>query len=368
MTLFVAAAFAAAPAILLGAAALRYRRGMKRLGGELSAQRRAHGAVLEAARIVTAASRDSSDAVLGALHASIVSIESAIDTVLVYRCDGEELVCTYSGGARGAHFAATRLRIDDVRTLPARAASKRCSVGLDTRASAVIATDRDAIAVPMEDAAGLQAVVYASSPREVPQLRRDAVARCIAHAAAPYGLALDREADRANATYDALTGLYSPRAFREALKRQLAAARLTERTTISLWFVDTDRFKVVNDTFGHRAGDDVLRQMAALLREHTVSGVDVAARNGGDEFCAIVRDVPKTAAIERAQQFCNAVNAFDFGVGFSIGASIGVASYPYDAQTAEALLEIADAAMYHSKRSGRNCVSFAVNRSFAVYR
>lgn len=367
MTAFLAAAFAAL-VLFLGAAALRYRQRMKRLAAAFSAQQRAHGAVLEAARIVTAASRDSSGAVLAALHATVVSIESSIDTVLVYRRDGEELVCTYSGGLRGAHFAATRLRVDDGQALPARAASQLRSLDLDARSSAVIATDRDAIAIPMEDASGLQAVVYASSPREVPRAWREAIARCVAHAAAPYGLALDREADRANATYDALTGLYSPRAFREMLKDQVAVARLTERSTVSLWFIDTDRFKVVNDTFGHRAGDEVLQQMAALLREHTVPGLDIAARNGGDEFCAIVRDVPKTGAIERAQRFCDAVNAFDFGLGFSIGASVGVASYPYDAQSAEALLEIADAAMYHSKRSGRNCVSFAVNGSFAVYR
>ncbi len=108
--------------------------------------------------------------------------------------------------------------------------------------------------------------------------------------------------------------------------------------------------------------------MAALLRDHVVPGVDLAARNGGDEFCAIVRGAHKVAAIERAQRFCEAVREHDFRVSVPITASIGVASYPYDAAGAGELLELADAAMYHSKRAGRNRVSFTVDGvSFAVY-
>jgi diguanylate cyclase (GGDEF)-like protein len=101
---------------------------------------------------------------------------------------------------------------------------------------------------------------------------------------------------------------------------------------------------------------------------HTIPGVDVAARNGGDEFCAILHDVQKIAAIERAHKLCRAVREFDFGAGFPITASIGVAAFPYDAGSANELLEVADAAMYHSKRSGRDRVSFAVDRgTYAAY-
>jgi diguanylate cyclase (GGDEF)-like protein len=108
--------------------------------------------------------------------------------------------------------------------------------------------------------------------------------------------------------------------------------------------------------------------MAAVLRDHLIAGVDLAARNGGDEFCAVVTDAHKTGAIERAQRFCTAVRATDFGVRQRITASVGVAAFPYDASDCNALLEIADAAMYHSKRSGRDCVSFAAeNATFAVY-
>src|SRR5262249_7162674 len=122
-------------------------------------------------------------------------------------------------------------------------------------------------------------------------------------------------------------------------------------------------------TYGHAAGDVVLQTMARLLRLHTVADVDAAARNGGDEFCAIIHDTQKTLAIERAQEFCNAVRMTDFGIPLQVTASIGVASFPYDAADANELLEVADAAMYNSKRTGRNRVSFAVNGTqFSIYR
>jgi len=362
-----AAAAVVIPALVFGAAALRFRSRARCLQNAVTSLQRRQNDVLEAARVITAASRESSAAVLCALHAALVSLEPAIDDVLVYRREGEELACVYTGGERSAHYTGTRLRINGEETLAARAAAERRSVDLDSTTRAIIPTDRRAIAVPMEDARDLQAVVYASTRTFEAPIDREAVTRCISHAAAPYGLALDRETDRSNATYDALTGLYSPRAFRDTLKEHVSVARVSATSTFSLWFIDTDRFKQVNDTLGHRAGDRVLQEMAALLRQHTIAGVDIAARNGGDEFCAIVHALEKTTAIERAQTFCDAVSRHDFRTGFGIGASIGVASFPYDAATAEALLETADAAMYHSKRSGRNCVSFAVDGAFAVY-
>lgn len=140
------------------------------------------------------------------------------------------------------------------------------------------------------------------------------------------------------------------------------------RAAAAILLASVARFKRVNDTLGHAAGDVVLQQMAGLLREHVIPDVDLPARNGGDEFCAIVRNVHKVGAIERAQRFCQAVRSADFGVEFSVTASIGVAAYPYDAEGAGELLEVADAAMYHSKRSGRDRVSFSVGgASFAVF-
>ena len=138
---------------------------------------------------------------------------------------------------------------------------------------------------------------------------------------------------------------------------------------MALWFIDTDGFKRINDTYGHAAGDTILQGLADLLRDRLIPSVDVGARNGGDEFCALVRNAHKTDAIARAQHFCDAVRACDFGIALPITTSIGVAAYPYDADSANELLEIADAAMYHSKRSGRDRVAFPDGRGgFALHR
>lgn len=324
--------------------------------------------VLEGARVLTAACRESRTAVLAALDSLLRLLEPALDAVMVFEPAGEELACVYAAGARVEHFGAMRVRRDHGASLPARAALCGHRIELTGKVSPLIPTDRAALAIPMMiGASGLTAVVYAASARE-PIASADALVRAVAQAAAPYALAVEREADRAQAVYDALTGLHTPRAFRTALQREIATARLTGTASIALWFVDTDHFKRVNDTLGHAAGDAVLQQMARLLQAHAPSPADLAARNGGDEFCAILRNTGKVAAIERARRFCDAVRAAGFGAGVRITASVGVAAYPYDASEAAELLELADAAMYHSKRCGRDRVSFAVDRSsFAVY-
>jgi diguanylate cyclase (GGDEF)-like protein len=323
--------------------------------------------VLEAVRVLTAASRQSTGAVLTALDRTLRILDPSIDVVMIFAPEGEELSCIYAAGARTEHFSGMRVRRDDTISLAARAALCGHRVELSGDARPVIPTDRAALAVPMISADGLAGVVYAAT-RQESITSADMVVRAVAQAASPFALAAEREADRKSATYDGLTGLYTPRAFRAKLHEDLAIARLSRNVSLALWFVDTDRFKQVNDTLGHAAGDIVLQRMAALLREYTLPDVDLAARNGGDEFCAIVRNVHKVNAIERAQRFCCAVRECDFGVDARLTASIGVAAYPYDATDASELLEVADAAMYYSKRSGRDRVSFCVDRnSFAVF-
>lgn len=347
--------------------AARMKARIRHLHGRLASVERRESDVLEAVRVLTAASRESTTAVLTALDGTLRVLDPSLDAVLIFAPAGEDLACVYAAGPRTEHFCGVRVRRDHPTSLPARAAlcGHRVELAGDTRP--VIPTDRAALAVPMLVGDELAAVVYAASA----QARignPDLLVRAVLQAASPYTLAAEREADRVNATYDGLTGLYTPRAFREKLQEQIAIAQLRQHPPLSLWFIDTDHFKRVNDTFGHAAGDIVLQRMAALLREHTVAGVDLAARNGGDEFCAIVHNTHKVAAIERAQRFCDAVRACDFSVNVPISASVGVAAYPYDAAGASELLEVADAAMYYSKRAGRDRVSFAIDRtSFAVY-
>ena len=334
----------------------------------LEAAGRRESDVLEAVRVLVAASRESTDAVLTALDRTLRVLDANVEDVLVFAASAEDLMCIYAAGPRTEHFKNMRMRRDHPALLPAQAAARGHRVQLEGDAQPVIPTDRAALAVPMLGPDGVSAVVYAAT-RGARIANSDLLVRAVTQAASPYALALERQADRAKATYDGLTGLYTPRAFREMLAAELSAACVKRHTSLALWFIDTDRFKQVNDTYGHAAGDVVLQRMASLLREHMVDGVDVPARNGGDEFCAVVRNVQKTAAIVRAQRFCEAVRECDFGIGAAaITASIGVAAFPYDAMDAGELLEAADAAMYHSKRSGRDRVSFAVEReAFEVY-
>lgn len=361
-------AFLAVLCLCFGAYAARMKRKVHASISGLAAASRRESELLEAVRVVTAASRDSTNAVLTALERTLRVLEPAIDAVLIFTPDAEELRCVHAAGPRAEHYASLRVRRDDAVSLPARAALCGHRVESAAEARALIPSDRAAFAVPMLCADGLAAIVYVSSA-QVDRLRNiEPVVRVVAQAAAPYALAAERESDRANATYDALTGLYTPRAFRDKLHDELAAAQVCGSVSLALWFVDTDHFKRVNDTFGHGTGDMVLQRMAALLRLHTIPGIDVAARNGGDEFCAILHNVQKIACIERAQRFCEAVRTFDFGVDVPITASVGIAAYPYDAASASELLEVADAAMYHSKRSGRDRVSFSTgSATFVVY-
>jgi diguanylate cyclase (GGDEF)-like protein len=358
---------AAITCAFLGAVAVRAHAQVREQRASVHSVREREAFVLDAVRVLLDASRRSSDAVIEALAQAIRRRNPAIDAVLAFTPSGEELECVFVEGARAEHYSGVRLRRDTNDYLPSRAAlAGHRAAGCD---GALIPTDRCALAVPMTDSSGLRAVIYASSCAVEDLDGEETIVRTIEHAASPYVIALERELARADATYDGLTGLLTPRAFRNRLRDEIARARFGAASVLTLWFVDTDHFKDVNDTFGHAAGDAVLQGMAELLRSHGVPDVDVAGRNGGDEFCALIHDTQKTVAIERAQAFCDAVRRFDFGIATQVTASVGVASFPHDARDANELLEVADAAMYHSKRTGRDRVSFAVNgTTFSVFR
>lgn len=334
------------------------RRAASRSAGAARRFERCERRLLESVRALLEASRRSSAGVFAALDRELRETEAGIDSMLAFVPAGDDLTCAYSSGERVAHFGSLKLRRDDG-TLPAGAASTGCRASLPAGGSPLLPTDRFALAVPMIDAGTLVAVAYVSSIRSLQTPANDAIVRAVERAAAPYAAALEREADRADATYDGLTGLLAPRAFRCRLRAELERCEWDgQRRVLCLWFVDTDSFKFVNDSFGHRAGDGVLQAMAALLQSHLVAHLDVAGRNGGDEFCAVLRGVSKSRAIARAQAFCEAVRAHDFGLPVRVTASVGVATYPHDASNSSELLEMADAAMYHSKRNGRDRVSF----------
>ena len=125
--------------------------------------------------------------------------------------------------------------------------------------------------------------------------------------------------------------------------------------------MDLDRFKAVNDTLGHEAGDTVLKGVAERL-EKTVRKVDTVARIGGDEFIIVLTVIKQKsdAAIVAQNAIDSLSKPFDIGQNsISIGASVGIAIYPDDGTVSDELLRCADEAMYAIKQSGKNSFGFA---------
>jgi diguanylate cyclase (GGDEF)-like protein/PAS domain S-box-containing protein len=161
-----------------------------------------------------------------------------------------------------------------------------------------------------------------------------------------------------HASHDSLTGLVNRREFEQRCDSAIGSAR-DNKITHALCFLDLDNFKVVNDTCGHIAGDELLRQLSALF-SGLVRKSDVLARLGGDEFAVLVYDVGVNEVLRLANQLRSEVEAFQFlweGNRFSVGASIGVVIIDDRWEDRPALFGAADAACYEAKNLGRNRVS-----------
>ena len=161
------------------------------------------------------------------------------------------------------------------------------------------------------------------------------------------------------ARYDSLTGLANRTQFGERLSLALARGARSARS-FALLFVDLDRFKAINDSLGHAAGDELLRTMAARLSQQ-VRGVDLVARLGGDEFVVLVEEVGDVAALRVLAERLLASIGEPLTLlqrRFQVSGSVGVSVYPCDGEDADTLLKNADAAMYQAKNRGRNNVQF----------
>jgi len=138
------------------------------------------------------------------------------------------------------------------------------------------------------------------------------------------------------------------------------AAAQRSQTLLAVCYLDLDGFKAVNDTLGHPAGDQLLREVAQRLH-HVLRGIDTVARLGGDEFVMLIGNIHGTEACRELLQ--RVLAAVDQPVCTQQGearvsASIGVAFYPRDSRSADDLLALADRALYRAKRSGRSCIAF----------
>ncbi len=161
------------------------------------------------------------------------------------------------------------------------------------------------------------------------------------------------------ANYDSLTGLPNRALFRDRLRRSVARAQ-RNNTKIALFFIDLDRFKNINDSLGHHAGDQLLRSVSRRLKQYARKG-DTIARLGGDEFTIILEGIkdPEDASVVAEKILSLMAPSFKLdGHKVVVSPSIGITIFPDDADSMRSLLKNADTAMYRSKDKGGNCFQF----------
>ena len=177
----------------------------------------------------------------------------------------------------------------------------------------------------------------------------------------------EREAERRRAaqrieylaSHDALTGLPNRVWFSQALQLAIDSARRTGRR-FAVLFIDLDRFKIVNDTLGHAAGDALLEETSRRIKENLRSS-DIVARLGGDEFVVLAQELNDLEQVARVADKLVAVLMEPFailGQVCRVTASIGISLFPADAQDEPGLMKSADVAMYGAKEAGKNTYRF----------
>jgi diguanylate cyclase (GGDEF)-like protein len=166
---------------------------------------------------------------------------------------------------------------------------------------------------------------------------------------------------REKAFVDDVTSLYNARYLLSALDREVNRAARSQ-SKLSVLFLDLDRFKAVNDRFGHLIGSRVLRELGVLLQE-SVRAIDTVGRYGGDEFTILLVDTGLDGALSVADRIRQSVADRQFGaergLDLRLTISVGVATFPMHGETRERLLDLADKAMYLAKALGRNLVCSA---------
>jgi diguanylate cyclase (GGDEF)-like protein/PAS domain S-box-containing protein len=177
------------------------------------------------------------------------------------------------------------------------------------------------------------------------------------------------EAEKHRAMHDAVTGLPNRLLFMERLEHAIIQAQRHQRR-LAVMFIDLDRFKLVNDTLGHEAGDMLLKEVSRRLKLSLRQG-DTVARLGGDEFIMLLEEITSERdALLVGQKLITELgrSALIGGDEVTVTASIGVSTYPADAGDAATLMRHADAAMYHAKEKGRNLCQLYSDRATAPRR
>ena len=171
--------------------------------------------------------------------------------------------------------------------------------------------------------------------------------------------AAQEEKNRYLAYHDTITGLANRSLFNDRIEQALAQSERHERA-FAVLFIDLDKFKVINDSFGHGAGDKVLQAVATRLLA-CVREEDTVSRIGGDEFLCLLMEVNDVADVAHIAEAIGRATAESVSLGetqLKVTASIGIAIYPRDGTTAEALIKNADSSMYRAKQNGEGYAFF----------
>lgn len=185
------------------------------------------------------------------------------------------------------------------------------------------------------------------------------------------------ELNLTRATRDGLTGLYNHREFQTLLKQAMARSlrqkmpgeggvtnvKELEKHPLALVLCDIDFFKKLNDNYGHRFGDKVLKEISRILDKGVREGIDYASRYGGEEFTLILNDTPENGAFETANRIRKTIEDSVFITDetkeqVKVTMSFGISMFDKDAKVQEQLIEKADRALYKAKEHGRNRVEF----------
>jgi diguanylate cyclase (GGDEF)-like protein len=169
------------------------------------------------------------------------------------------------------------------------------------------------------------------------------------------------EQTQALATTDGLTGLLNYRAFWQAMERELERS-MRYGLPLALIMIEIDKFKRFNDAYGHLRGDEVIRMIARVLQQEHRAQIDIVARYGGDEFMILLPHTQKVTAAEVAERIRRAAEATPLISAVelaSVTLSLGVACYPEDGKSPDALVEAVDRSMYRAKQQGGNAVAVA---------
>ncbi len=158
------------------------------------------------------------------------------------------------------------------------------------------------------------------------------------------------------ATHDQLTGLSNRRDFQQRFETMLAVAE-RYREHVTLFYLDLDQFKIINDTYGHHAGDELLQLVTQVLQQD-IRDTDLLSRIGGDEFALVIPSSNPLGVENLARKLLQALKSIDYSIHghkHTVSFSIGIATYPEHGKTYPELLANADLAMYQAKKTGRAC-------------